>query len=346
MCNRPEIDEIDVCILKALLKDSRTSFAEIAKNQQVSTNTIRTHFNQMKKAGIITGSTIHPNPKCLGYEGIAFLAINANVNEENNVLEHLQNIPNIVLSHAQIGKHNIVSILVIKNVDELTKTLELVRNNPHVNTADAAISTDSSYIHHPENLVIEPYTETADTTKAFAYDTKNKAPCNLSNITSEPTNENIINQTFELDKIDQALIRILGKNARESFRRIAKKLGISTKTAIKRYNKLYKDVIPHSSIQINLNKLGYVCNAIFCLNVTKQSNIKVIMNEIARIPNVILATKCGGGIQILAIAPFSNFMQLLKLREEFAKIPGIKQIEILLEETYSDWPQNMFSKLL
>ena len=92
---RLEIDKIDVRILKTLMKDPRTSFAEIAKDCEVSTNTIRIRFKRLKKIGVITGSTIQVNPKSLGYESIAFLAIEADIDEEQSVLEFLDHIPNI-----------------------------------------------------------------------------------------------------------------------------------------------------------------------------------------------------------------------------------------------------------
>ena len=151
---------------------------------------------------------------------------------------------------------------------------------------------------------------------------------------------------LKLDKTDYELIRSLSENSRESFRKISKKIGISTKSVIKRYNRLKKNVIVTSSIKINLRKLGYICNAIFCIKVKKQTNILEMTIEILKIPNIILLSKCIGGIQILAAAPLSDFSQLFQLKESFSKIAGIKEIQILLEKTYSDWPLNMFSEFL
>lgn len=93
MSIRPKIDEIDVKILKALLKDPRTSFAEIAEDCGMSTNAIRMRFKQLKEEGVIQGAIMQLNPKSLGYDCIAYLRIQAHINEEANVRDFLKKIP-------------------------------------------------------------------------------------------------------------------------------------------------------------------------------------------------------------------------------------------------------------
>jgi DNA-binding Lrp family transcriptional regulator len=275
--------------------DSRISFSEIAKDCEVSTNTIRIRFERLKKSGIITGSTMHVKPKSFGYEGITLLAIEADVDEEQSVLEFLEKIPNIILSHLQIGKHNIVSMLIIKNLDELVHTLDLVKSNPHIRMADTAISANVSSIYHPENLVIEPFDGSQHTNERLLKDETHKLKTNVPPLGLQLAEENHFNPSLKLDKTDLSIISILSKDARVSFRKIAKNLGISTRTVIKRFQRLKKDVIYHSTITLNLKKLGYVCNAILCINVSGQHNTTDVVEEIVRIPNVIMATKCVGG---------------------------------------------------
>ena len=67
----PKIDDIDAKILKTLLKEPRTSFAQIAKDCRLSNTSIRNRFNLMKKSGIINGAIMQINPKSFGYDCIA-----------------------------------------------------------------------------------------------------------------------------------------------------------------------------------------------------------------------------------------------------------------------------------
>lgn len=98
MSVRPKIDEIDVRILRILLKDPRTRFAEIARDCKMTTNAIRMRFKRLKETGVIKGAIMQVNPKSLGYNCIAFLGIQADANNETSVYDFLEKIPSIVLN--------------------------------------------------------------------------------------------------------------------------------------------------------------------------------------------------------------------------------------------------------
>ena len=88
------LDEIDVKILHDLLRDSRKSFSEIAKECKVSEPTIRARYKKMKNDEIILGSTVLVNPKDLGYETIASIYMNV---EPDGVLDFLSTLKDLEL---------------------------------------------------------------------------------------------------------------------------------------------------------------------------------------------------------------------------------------------------------
>jgi DNA-binding Lrp family transcriptional regulator len=106
LSNRTKIDEVDTKILKTLLKNVRTSFSEIAKDCGMSSNAIRIRFERLKRDGVITGSITQVNPKKLGYGCLAFLLIKAEANEETEVYDFVQKVPNIGC-FKPIGRYNI-----------------------------------------------------------------------------------------------------------------------------------------------------------------------------------------------------------------------------------------------
>ncbi|NIQ06176.1 MAG: AsnC family protein, partial [Candidatus Korarchaeota archaeon] len=53
MSSTSGIDEIDVKIIRALQKDARTTFTDIARDCGVSTDTISKRFRKMKKADLV-----------------------------------------------------------------------------------------------------------------------------------------------------------------------------------------------------------------------------------------------------------------------------------------------------
>ncbi|WP_016587732.1 winged helix-turn-helix transcriptional regulator, partial [Yersinia pestis] len=54
-----QIDNLDRSILKALMENARTPYAELAKNLAVSPGTIHVRVEKMRQAGIITAACVH-----------------------------------------------------------------------------------------------------------------------------------------------------------------------------------------------------------------------------------------------------------------------------------------------
>lgn len=342
---RPKIDEIDVRILKILLNDPRTSFTEIAKDCGMSTNTIRMRHKRLKETGVITGAKMQINPKSLGYNCIAILNIQADANEETSVYEFMNKIPNIINTFQPIGNYNIHCLTALKSTNELAHTVERIKSNPHVIDVQECIWVDAVRMDHPKNLVIEPFDGLPHTTELLPKD-ENPKPTIIPPHVAEVAEENRLEESYELDKNDRAIMTIVSKNADMPFRKIAKKVGISTQTVIRKYKQMRKTVLPYSSITIDLRKLGYTGNAVFNIKTSHQHSISTVFNEILRVPNVIAACKCLGTIDIFVAAPFSNFEQLYKVKQGISKTPGVKQMEVFFDKPFSSWPLSPLTQLL
>ena len=340
---RPKIDEVDVKILKALLNDARTSFAEIAKDCGMSSNAIRMRFKRLKKDGVIKGAITQVNPKSFGYDCIALLNIQVDVNEETSVYDFVNKIPDIMKSFQPIGKYSINSFVALKNIDELAHTIEQISNHQYVLDIKECIWVDLVRVDHPENLVIESFDGFLHTTELLSKNVTPKTTITPPHV-DEVAKENRLEESHELDKIDLSIINILSENASMSFRKIAKQIGISTQSVIKRYKRMRKTVLPFSSITLDLRKLGYIGTAVFHIKTSPQHTISEVFNELLRVPNVIVAVKCLGAIDIFIAATFSNFKQLLKLKKGITKTPGVKQIEVFIDKPFPSWPLNLFAR--
>lgn len=141
-----------------------------------------------------------------------------------------------------------------------------------------------------------------------------------------------------VDKTDLAIIDKLAKDARMSFRKIAKGLGISPDTVINRYAALQKDgVIRGSTVVINPKKIGYQAMAVFMIdtspahilaNEATPADSSMILNKLIQMPNIIVATKTVGDHDLLAICVAIDFEHLIKVRNEIAKIPGVQDLQV------------------
>jgi Lrp/AsnC family transcriptional regulator for asnA, asnC and gidA len=346
LSSRVKIDEVDIKILKALLKDPRISFAKIAKQCEMSINAVRSKFKRLEELDLIKGSIMQINPKYWGYNCIAYLMIRADANAREEVLEFLINTPKILHTFQQIGRTNIHCLATLKNVDELAHTLEDVKKHSSIIDVNAIIWVDVIKMDHPENLVIEPSDELSHSAELEPLNVNSKGITNNKCISSGAVKEVPIKTAYEFDMIDQNIIRLLSENARLPFSKIAEQLNISTQSVSRRYNKLRKTVSPYSSITLDLRKLGYVGTALFLIKVSNEQDVAKIVEEILKVPNVITAIRTLGNFDVFIAAPFSDYDDLFKINQAITGISGVKQIELLWGEPFSEWPLNIFSKVI
>jgi len=148
------IDEINVNIIRALQKDARANFADIARNCDVSTDTISKRFRKMKKASIIRGTTILLNPKSFGYDCVASFGISVDYPHVEDVVDFIGKIPEVVFCNSSLGRHNIFAIAVLKNVGRLSQVKESIQGHPMVREVAVSIWVDEILLC-PENFEFE-----------------------------------------------------------------------------------------------------------------------------------------------------------------------------------------------
>ena len=339
------IDDIDVTILKELLRDPRTTYTELSKKCGISTPAIKNRFHNMEKSGIINGSMTQINPKSLGYNCVAVTKIEVTHPNNKEVLEFLKN-QSIVVRLPNITSNNIiVGFVLARNTDELAKIVSILKNHPQIMSITTEIWVEMANMDHPENLVIKPTTETAPFDKQ-TIQTKNET----TNIRTK--SQNIENkkqfsavERRELDSINRVMIKTLVTNSRVSFRNLAKDLEISPNNAIKRYKELRKSVLPFSSITVNLEKLGYIGVGFMRIKVSK-GRVDEPFQKILLTPNIIVCIKILGQADIIAVAPFRNFDELNNLKEYISSIPNVWEVRLRIEKAYTKWPVNRISEVL
>ena len=149
-----KIDEIDISIIRALQKDARTSFADIAKDLGVSIDTISKRFKRMKRTGIARGTTVLLNPKSFGFDCVASFGIRVNYPHVDEVLDFVGKIPEVVFRTPAMGRDNIFAIVVLKNVGRLGQVKEAIKGHPKVGEVAASIWVDEILLC-PENFEFE-----------------------------------------------------------------------------------------------------------------------------------------------------------------------------------------------
>ena len=165
----------------------------------------------------------------------------------------------------------------------------------------------------------------------------------------KPSKENgkvISLEEVELDEIDRQIAKMVSQNARMSFNRIAKQLGISTKNVIKRYNRLKGNVLTTSTIVVDLKKLGFNAFAFLFIKVANRSKTPDIYAKILQVPNAVVAFRLLGQYDLTATIFLEDFGKLFEATEQVRKIPGIELIDTYVTAAWEAWPPNLFHSLL
>jgi len=140
-----------------------------------------------------------------------------------------------------------------------------------------------------------------------------------------------------MDEVDLSIVERLTEDARMSFRKIAKELGVSPDTVINRYVKLQeKGVIRGSTVVINPKKIGYHGMAVFLIDASPSHVLateatidsSLILDKLIQMRNIILAAKTVGDHDLLAISVARDFEQLIKIGVDIAKIPGVEDLQV------------------
>lgn len=320
-----KIDIKDAKILKILLNDSRTSFTQIAKECQITVGAVRARYTKLKQEGIIKAEIMQINPRSLGYNCVADLGIITAFEDEKEVAEFLKSksfMPSVY--SAYYGKYNLATIIVLPNVEKLTRILELISVNQKIKRIDAQIWTETKNIDYPENLIIKPLIE------------KGKK---ISQATIEDGD-------VHLDEKDRYIIKTLSNNSRTPFSIIAKQLGVSTKNVIEKYMRLKGKVLTFSTISLDLTKLGYKANAHLFIKASRLSKMPQIQEQILQIPNIIYAVRLMGTYDMKALIALEDYENLFDINKQLRKIQGIEQSDIYPFPPFTAWPPNIFASLI
>jgi Lrp/AsnC family leucine-responsive transcriptional regulator len=97
------LDEIDKQIISILQKDSRTSYAEIARSLFISRVAVRDRVNNLLKEGVIEEFTVVINAKSIGYNLNVFLDIQVEPSKLEEVASRLVQEENVIVVYQMTG---------------------------------------------------------------------------------------------------------------------------------------------------------------------------------------------------------------------------------------------------
>jgi DNA-binding Lrp family transcriptional regulator len=154
MNNTVEIDEIDVKILRELIKDARAKLKDIAKTCGVSSTAIMNRIKRLKTTGVITGAVQYIDMARLGYMQPATIGINLNYSQEAQVIKLIRERAKVIMFDQSVGKNDLSIFCVAKNIKELDDLKQLIKKQPQIRRV--TINLWSTPYPNFEKLDIQP----------------------------------------------------------------------------------------------------------------------------------------------------------------------------------------------
>jgi Lrp/AsnC family transcriptional regulator for asnA, asnC and gidA len=305
MIKTEKIDEIDAKILKELLGDGRKEFIEIAREAKVSKDIIWQHYTNLKKKGVIVGSTIQLDYGSLGYNGAASFFVDVPPQYLSDVVQQMKRIPGIYDVYLWGSHSRLWAVSDFMKADQVDQVKLLIKGIPSVIRLQVEIWADIRNM--PENLSILDEL------------------CGVSR--ERMAKDANLSKSGNIDSIDRQLIEKLKANGRAPFNGIGKELGISTSTVIRRYNALKSCRIIRTLIQINPMKIGYFSEACFKLTINSEANIATISDDICGIPDITAFIKTIGTYDFTIFAQIKSWEHFFALEAEIANVSGVNQID-------------------
>ena len=141
-----KIDKLDKKILSILSKNARIPFKDVAAECGVSRAAIHQRVQRLIAGGVITGSGFDVNPKSIGYNTCTYVGMNLERgNMYKDVVEKLQDIPEIVECHFTTGPYTMLLKVYARDNEQL---MDLLNNKmqmiPGVVSTETLISLDQS----------------------------------------------------------------------------------------------------------------------------------------------------------------------------------------------------------
>jgi Lrp/AsnC family transcriptional regulator for asnA, asnC and gidA len=316
-----KISELDSRILKDLLRDGRTGYDEIAANCRVTKNKIWKRCKAMEERGVISGATIQMNFGHFGFDALATLLISVDAQQIDQTMEFIEKITEVRAYRQYNSVYNVRAVATLRDLNELDHIKQIIKRRLPTIGLKTYIWTGVRNI--PENLNL------TGTLK----DSRESYPRNLNKLCQRQ------NEHVSIDELDKQIVEKLTLNGRSSFTQIAKEIGVSTDTVVKRYHRLREEGAIKVSIQINPNKIGY--NSIFDFNIAFMNLngfSNSVVEELAKIPDIIIITKTSGDFDLQVTAMIRDIAQSFAIQDEIARVCGITKIEVSTRKIPERWP--------
>lgn len=122
----PTVDDLDMQIIRSLLRDGRMPFAQLAKQLNISEATVHTRVDKLEDSGVIKGFTAIVDPEKLGYNLTALVLIKTDPKKTQHVFSMLAEMNEVIELYDVTGDYYGVAKVLAHDHHELGRFLDKV----------------------------------------------------------------------------------------------------------------------------------------------------------------------------------------------------------------------------
>ncbi|MBD8893271.1 Lrp/AsnC family transcriptional regulator [Roseibium litorale] len=130
-----KIDDVDRCLLEALLEDARLPLKELAARVGMSSPGVSDRLKRLEENGVIRGFTLDVDPKALGYLFQTIVRVRPLPGNLHVVQKALQDTPQITECDKVTGEDCFVVRMHVRSMEELDQVLDKIAEKAETSTA-------------------------------------------------------------------------------------------------------------------------------------------------------------------------------------------------------------------
>lgn len=141
------IDKLDLSILRYVMQNAQTSYAELGKKLFVSPATVHGRVRKMEEAGIVKGTRMVVDLPSLGFDVIAFIGIYLRESSlYDSVAREMRKIPQVVRLNYTTGTYSMFAEIVCRDITELRHVLhDQLQKVKGIERTETLISLEESF---------------------------------------------------------------------------------------------------------------------------------------------------------------------------------------------------------
>lgn len=134
------VDGLDRRLIQALAATPRAGVMELARQLGVARGTVQARLDKLQRRQVITGFGPDLDVRGLGYEVLAFTTLEIAQGRLQDVVEHLQDIPEVLEAHATTGQGDLHCRVVARSNDHLQDVINRILEVQGIDRATTVIA--------------------------------------------------------------------------------------------------------------------------------------------------------------------------------------------------------------